>query len=214
MLLFERLMPDTWWCARGVQVLYVSSFFPEGGFWLSVHIATQFIFYCLSESAWVWTDRLWKPKASGISYFAIRTENVLYPTRCTYATLHVTNGRQRETQKVPSNDVYFWDAQRCCRNSKDFFFFFWKKKKRLKVMRLWDVLQSTLLLRPCSLISCFEDSRFASAAAFRCFSASFLSGLRPQILSTDVSSHFIQLHACNSLIAPYPYYWNVVWSSS
>ena len=40
-------------------------------------------------------------------------------------------------------------------------------------MRLWDVLQSTLLLRPCSLISCFEDSRFASAAAFRCFSASF-----------------------------------------
>ena len=132
MLLFERLMPDTWWCARGVQVLCVSSFFPEGGFWLSVHIATQFIFYCLSESAWVWTDRLWKPKASGISYFAIRTENVLYPTRCTYATLHVTNGRQRETQKVPSNDVYLGDAQRCCRNSKDFLFLFLKENKTFK----------------------------------------------------------------------------------
>ena len=53
-----------------------------------------------------------------------------------------------------------------------FYFYFWKKIKRLKVMRLSDVLQSTLLLRPCP-ISCFEDSRFASAAAFRCFSASF-----------------------------------------
>ena len=56
---------------------------------------------------------------------------------------------------------------------KGFFFFFFKgKKTRLKVMTLSDVLQSTLLLRPCP-ISCFEDSRFASAAAFRCFSASF-----------------------------------------
>lgn len=197
------------WCSSSLRIKLLSRR------WL---LALSTYSYAIHFLLFIWVSMSLNGPAlkakSIISYFAIRTENVLYPTRCTYATLNVTNSRQRETQKVPSNDVYFWDAQRCCRNSKDFFFFFWKKKKRLKVMRLWDVLQSSLLLRPCSLISCFEDSRFASAAAFRCFSASFLSGLRPQILSTDVSSHFIQLHACNSLIAPYPYYWNVVWSSS
>ena len=136
-----------------------------------------------------------------ISYFAIRTENVLYPTRCTYATLNVTNGRQRET---PSNDVnYLGEFRDLAEIQRIFFFFFLKgKKKRLKVMTLSDVLQSTLLLRPCP-ISCFEDSRFASAAAFRCFSASFALRTKTPDIKYGCSSHFIQLHACNSLIAPY-----------
>ena len=212
MLLFERLMPDTWWCASGVQILCVSSFFPEGGFWLSVLIATQF--FSLSESAWVWTDRLWKPKhpAFHTSPFALKmccTQHVARMQHCMLQT--ADSARLKKCRVMMFTSGMLRDGAEIQRI---FYFYFWKKIKRLKVMRLSDVLQSTLLLRPCSLISCFEDSRFASAAAFRCFSASFLSGLRPQILSTDVSSHFIQLHACNSLIAPYPYYWNVVWSSS